>query len=434
MMDEQVNQASFQALETGRKPVFAFARVQIALLILTQFLAIYIYLAVSAWQNPYNPILMSSTQFQGSVFWCAIANVISYFILRQLIAYPGTSHVVYFIPSLLMSYALIAGLILISRFDYYRSILLCSFIAALLWLHIDYYVRVRHTRQRLGVVPGGLHRNLFNLHGVEWFHFREPGDSVVGLEGVVADLHYDHPTQWERFIAQCVVTGIPVYNVKNVIESLTGRVDVEHLSENGFGSVLPSSMYLRAKRALDFVLALLVLPVFAVIIAGAAVLIKLEGPGPVFFTQARMGYRARPFTIYKLRSMSMEAASGQLFTGEDDPRITRIGRVLRKYRIDELPQVLNILNGDMSWIGPRPEAIKLSEWYASDIPYYIYRHAVRPGLSGWAQVNQGNVAEIDAATIKLQYDFYYIKHFSPWLDLLILIRTIRTILTGFGSK
>ena len=121
-------------------------------------------------------------------------------------------------------------------------------------------------------------------------------------------------------------------------------------------------------------------------------------------------------------------------TGDGDDRITRLGAFLRRSRIDELPQMWNILKGEMSWIGPRPEAEVLSAWYTGDIPFYRYRHVVRPGISGWAQVNQGHVAEVDDIHLKLQYDFFYIKYFSPWLDLLILFRTVRTMLTGFGSK
>ena len=162
--------------------------------------------------------------------------------------------------------------------------------------------------------------------------------------------------------------------------------------------------------------------------------IRLDSPGPAFFVQRRRGFRAREFIIFKLRSMRVETTGGAAFTVSNDERITRVGRVIRKYRIDEMPQILNILRGDMSWIGPRPEAIELSEWYAREIPYYIYRHAVRPGLTGWAQVTQGNVAEIDAATRKLHYDFYYIKNFSPFLDLMIAFKTVHAVLSGFGSR
>jgi lipopolysaccharide/colanic/teichoic acid biosynthesis glycosyltransferase len=132
--------------------------------------------------------------------------------------------------------------------------------------------------------------------------------------------------------------------------------------------------------------------------------------------------------------MRTDMPAGAHFTAEDDPRITRIGRFIRKYRIDEFPQIFNILKGEMSWIGPRPEALPLARWYAQEVPLYMYRHAVRPGITGWAQVLQGNVAEVDAATIKLQYDFYYAKHFSPTLDLQIAFMTVHIMLTGFGSR
>jgi lipopolysaccharide/colanic/teichoic acid biosynthesis glycosyltransferase len=121
-------------------------------------------------------------------------------------------------------------------------------------------------------------------------------------------------------------------------------------------------------------------------------------------------------------------------TKDGDDRITRIGSFLRRSRLDELPQIFNILAGEMSWIGPRPEAAVLSTWYTGEIPFYRYRHVVKPGISGWAQVNQGHVAGVDDVHRKLQYDFYYIKYFSPWLDSLIVFSTIRTMLTGFGSR
>ena len=121
-------------------------------------------------------------------------------------------------------------------------------------------------------------------------------------------------------------------------------------------------------------------------------------------------------------------------TQAGDPRITRVGRLLRHTRLDEVAQIVNILRGEMSWIGPRPEAEPLSAWYEKELPFYRYRHIVRPGISGWAQVNQGHVHQVDAVLEKLHYDFYYIKRFSPWLDAIILLRTVRTVLTGFGAR
>ena len=151
----------------------------------------------------------------------------------------------------------------------------------------------------------------------------------------------------------------------------------------------------------------------------------------------KASHAGKRITIYKFRTMLEATESGDreaAMTSDDDDRITRVGRILRRLRIDELPQIFNILKWQMSWIGPRPEAEVLSVWYTSEIPFYRYRHVVRPGISGWAQVNQGHVAEVDEVHRKLQYDFYYIKYFSPWLDLLILLRTIKTMLTGWGAR
>ncbi len=139
-------------------------------------------------------------------------------------------------------------------------------------------------------------------------------------------------------------------------------------------------------------------------------------------------------SFYKFRTMNAQSDEGSKFTEGQDPRVTRVGRFLRHYRIDELPQVINILRGEMSWIGPRPEALPLSRWYEGKIPFYSYRHIVRPGISGWAQVQQGHAAKIRGVTDKLHYDFDYIKYFSAWLDVLIVLKTVRTILTGYGAR
>ena len=169
-----------------------------------------------------------------------------------------------------------------------------------------------------------------------------------------------------------------------------------------------------------------------------AVLIKFDSPGPVFFRQERVGFRGRPLVVFKFRTMRHAPAGAgdreSAITLADDQRITRLGRVLRRTRLDELPQILNILRGEMSWIGPRPEATALSQWYEREIAHYRYRHIVRPGISGWAQINQGHVAAVADVEAKLHYDFFYIRNFSPWLDLLILARTVGTVVTGFGAK
>jgi lipopolysaccharide/colanic/teichoic acid biosynthesis glycosyltransferase len=295
-------------------------------------------------------------------------------------------------------------------------------------------VEAHFMRPRIAVVPGGRTESLTSLHGADWETLQDPEKIPFHANAVVADLRAELPPDWEKFLAACALKGIPIYHSKMVAESLTGRVDIEHLSENSLGSVLPSSIYLRLKRIVDTLGVLVALPILLPVAGIAALLVKYEDGGPILFRQPRVGLGGEVFTILKFRTMRPDASDGQHFTEGDDPRITRVGRVLRRYRIDELPQAWNILRGEMSWIGPRPESLVLSQWYESKIPFYSYRHIVRPGITGWAQVQQGYAAQIAAVTGKLQFDFFYVKHFSPWLDILIVARTIRTILTGFGSR
>jgi lipopolysaccharide/colanic/teichoic acid biosynthesis glycosyltransferase len=328
---------------------------------------------------------------------------------------------------------MVAGLLL-TRHDYSRFQIVASFLIVVGFYHYAFLVERRTSRLRLAVVPQeGSVDPLLELPDVDWSVLPSPDQLPDRHDGVVADLRREMGEAWEAFLVRCALAGIPVYNFKQVYESLTGRVEIEHLSENTLGSLNLSSIYASVKFGLDILVAILVLPLIALICAAAAALIKLEGPGPALFIQDRIGYRGRTFRIYKLRTMRV-STEGPHFTESRDPRITPVGAILRKYRVDELPQVLNILKGEMSWIGPRPESLPLSEWYQREIGFYGYRHIVRPGISGWAQVNQGNVARPEMVKAKLHYDFYYIKNFSPWLDLVITAQTIRTVLTGFGSR
>src|SRR4051812_17018287 len=245
------------------------------------------------------------------------------------------------------------------------------------------------------------------------------------------------PDEWEAFLADAALAGRIVYQVKQLGESLTGRVELEHLSENSFGSLLPARGYFHLKGLIDFLIALAALPLVLPVVAVVALAIRLDSAGPVLFRQTRVGHAGKRITVYKFRTMRPVKAEDErlaAMTSNDDDRITRVGKSLRTLRLDELPQIINILKWEMSWIGPRPEAEVLSVWYTSELPFYRYRHVVKPGISGWAQVNQGHVAEVQEVHRKLQFDFYYIKYFSPWLDLLILFRTIKTMVTGWGAR
>jgi lipopolysaccharide/colanic/teichoic acid biosynthesis glycosyltransferase len=371
---------------------------------------------------------------ENTVAGTFVAMLFGYYLLRRVTNFPGTSRVPFVLVAFLISYGLAVALFFFFRWDYSRFQFLASFAYVCLWFGTVGLIEPRLRRPRLVVLPFGGAAGVMRNDWADWIVASTPGQLPSGITGIVADLRADLATEWERYIAQAALSGVPVYHWKQIAETLNGTVDIEHLSENTLGSLLPSSLYLRLKRMIDCFLAILALPVVALIALPTALAIRLLDGGPVFFFQERMGLGARPFTMIKFRTMRSCGGEERLFTEENDQRITRVGRVLRRYRIDELPQILNILRGEMSWIGPRPEAVPLAEWYESQIPFYAYRHIVRPGITGWAQVHQGNVAEIEAATGKLHYDFFYIKYFSPWLDVLIVAKTVGILLTGRGAR
>lgn len=367
-----------------------------------------------------------------------IAVVIAFWMRLSIETYPGIRRSYVIFPSALTGHGITLVWFVLTRFPYDRLALLAGFVLHVLFLYTLYIFAERHLRRRIAVVPFGSVDRLNQIHGVEWVRLSRPRlHDARKCDAIVADFSSDLPDEWEAFLADAALAGRIVYQVKQLSESLTGLVELEHLSENSFGSLLPARGYFHLKSLGDFMFALLVLPIVLPLMAMIAIAIRLESRGGALFRQKRVGHAGREITVYKFRTMldiPAEDARRAAMTSDDDERITKVGRWLRKTRLDELPQIFNILKWQMSWIGPRPEAQVLSVWYTGEIPFYRYRHVVKPGISGWAQVNQGHVAEVEQVHRKLQYDFYYIKYFSPWLDLLILLRTIKTMLTGYGSR
>ena len=380
---------------------------------------------------------------QYALLGTAIAFLLGGYLFQSFMNFPGVQSGFYVAPSFMSSYGLVLAIFFLARLDYSRFQFTTSFIAAIFWYFGIIMVMRRARLPVFAILPAGQAPALGAIPGIEWRKIDpEKFRHRVSFDGVVADLRADMPEAWERFLADCALSGIPVYHSKYIEESLTGAVQIEHLSENNFGSLIPGLAYLRIKQVFDIAAAAVAGVLLVPLVALIALAVRLESPGPAFFRQTRTGYRGAPFTVVKFRTMQHDPGSATLpddeieraITRVNDRRITRLGAVLRKFRLDELPQIYNILRGEMSWIGPRPEALPLSRWYESELPFYRYRHIVRPGISGWAQVNQGHVHNVEEVLGKLHFDFYYIKYFSPSLDLLILVRTIRTMLTGFGAR
>jgi len=232
--------------------------------------------------------------------------------------------------------------------------------------------------------------------------------------------------------------GLEVVDGHQMYEREAGRLSIDLLKpstlvfSDGFGR---RPLMRMIKRLMDIVAAAAGLAVLAPLFALVAVLIKYDSPGPVFYRQVRVGLRGEPYKIHKLRSMRQDAElHGARWAVRDDPRITRIGRWLRRWRIDELPQLISVLKGDMSLVGPRPERPMFVQELRERIPYYDLRHTVRPGITGWAQIRFRYAASAEDSHLKLQYDLYYVKNVSLLLDLRILAETIRVVLLSEGAR
>ena len=242
----------------------------------------------------------------------------------------------------------------------------------------------------------------------------------------------------DDLLAMKLNQGVRFDHLASVYEQYTGKIAVENLRPSWmiFSEGFRKSTTLEAiKRASDVCLSLIGLLLAAPIMAIVAPLVRLTSPGPALYCQTRVGKDGVNFTIYKFRSMCVnaEAATGAVWATARDSRVTGFGRFLRRSRLDELPQLWNVLIGDMSFVGPRPERPEFIAELTKEIPYYGQRHVVRPGLTGWAQVRHGYGSTIDASLQKLQYDLYYIKHMSLGFDLLIGLETVKTVLVRVGS-
>ncbi|WP_439670918.1 Sugar transferase involved in LPS biosynthesis (colanic, teichoic acid) [Cupriavidus necator] len=237
-----------------------------------------------------------------------------------------------------------------------------------------------------------------------------------------------------RQLAQYKMSDVRMYSVERVGEMLTGRVGLSHIDENFLDDYAAHYLYGYLKRAVDILAVLCLAPFILPIGLAVALAIRMETPGGAIFRQSRVGLFGKPFVMLKFRSMGVDTSAPAQFAAWRDPRITRVGRIIRKYRLDEIPQLWNVLIGQMSFIGPRPEQVPMVEQFSETIAYYPYRHLVRPGLSGWAQVQQGYAGSHEETVTKLSYDLYYVKHCSLALDMLIAVKTMRTLLTGYGAR
>lgn len=374
------------------------------------------------------------------IYVLAASGLLTWLMLRQLglglpgLVRPGYRYVFAPVLAALVSVALLALLR-----DYYSRAALLAFVASwTLWIAAGRYSlrRLAPPVQVLCVGDRELVQELSDQPWLEVTIIGRPQLEFRKADLVVVDAPLLRGPSWLDWILHMEMTGVPIMSSQRAREALTGRLPIEHIDERWARDALHErSTYETWKRLLDVVVVVVASPLvlFLLIAVGAAVFV--DSGGPVIFKQDRVGRNGRTFRILKFRTMHHDAElNGAAFATQGDARVTRLGRVLRQYRLDEIPQFWNVLRGDMSIIGPRPEQVGFVREFQGDIPLYELRHSVRPGITGWAQVSHGYAASADESAVKLSYDLYYIKNCSLLLDAIVVFRTARIVLSGFGAR
>lgn len=331
----------------------------------------------------------------------------------------------------LIVHGALAFLILTTRSPYSNQIMLMAVPAsAFLGAALMY---MKHRLAPLRVALLGPDDASIGQVRVAYDRIRDPAVDLRSYDVLLTTSVIDLSPEWAKVLSGAMIAGKPVRHVAEHMEESQGIVSVDHFDLDHLPAMGMTS-YRTRKRLMDIGILFAVLPVALPVLVAGIMAVLISMGRPIFFVQPRTGQGGKVFNIYKLRTMRVAGENQGTATITGDPRITAVGAVLRRFRVDELPQLLNVLKGDMSIIGPRPEWTLLSERYSRDFPVYVYRHLVRPGITGWAQVRGGYASDLIETRTKVGYDLFYIKNLSFSLDLQILVRTVWTLLRGSGAR
>ncbi len=382
-------------------------------------------------------------QFGETLWWCVLPYAVATHLLmrashlpvaeRSGVLWVSTTAPFVFTP---LGFALLQQ-------PYSRAAVVWAYAATTLWLWWGYRRHVKHQTLRLvhldANVPAQLDAYLspstLDPQAVQLIAWNPNHDTPLpACDGVVLDRHVRSTDERTRLLGELKMQHLRLYSVEAVAELTSGRKMLPTATDS-LWEIDNDPSYDRVKRMLDVLTVIALAPLWLPLAACVALAVRFDSKGPALYSQPRVGRDGHVFTLWKFRSMVHGLqAPGVHFAQAEDPRITRVGRFLRHLRLDELPQLWNVLAGHMSLIGPRPEQVAFVRHFASTIPSYPYRHLVRPGLTGWAQVQQGYADSDDATRTKLSYDLYYVAHYSLALDLLIAAKTVKTVCTGFGAR
>ena len=417
---------------------------------LSDMLALVLGILAGSWAAFGMPAIWAASLPDGGSIWplvamlvlgATIASYVSFMSWAQVAPRPSYGRAFGIVG---VTVAITAVGLVITRAYWSRSFLAVTLVVWLiLMLLYRYVLRRRPWSERMVLVTGeeSLAADLRDSHHtdvVKCYQPRDepPGDPLPAGTTLVVDLRAVLTEEMAQWVSSASIAGTNIRAMGPTYEEHTGRIPMVHLAEGWeLSQPVHTNGYGPLKRTMDIVLTVLTLPFWLVLAVVIGIAVRIDSPGPVIYHQERVGKDGDRFTLHKFRTMVQDAEiDGPKFAAEDDPRLTRTGRLLRKTRMDELPQLWNVIRGNLSLVGPRPERPVFVDEYVRTIPFYNNRGLVRPGVTGWAQVNYGYADDEADAIEKLTYDLYYVKHMALGLDFQILGKSIWTVLTGFGAR
>ena len=386
-----------------------------------------------------------TAQFGQTVLWCTLPYLLCAHWIYRSAGLPAAERTSMLLVTTVTPFLLLMlGFALLQQ-PYSRGAVFLVYVLCTTWFVLGDWLHTRNRVQRLACLDAGIAEQLsiwcgkggLSNHDIELHplpaNTADTGE-LLAFDGVVVDRRIAASTDRSQLLGKLKLSHMRLYSVEAVAELLSGRKMLP-AEQDALWELDGNPAYDMAKRTMDVMMVLATAPLWLGVCAIVGIAVRVNSTGPVLYSQMRVGRNGRSFRLWKFRSMRHQTQeSAAMFAQANDERITRVGRFIRRWRLDELPQLINVLAGHMSLIGPRPEQLAFVEAFATRIPAYTYRHLVRPGLTGWAQMQQGYADSEEGTAIKLSYDLYYVAHYSMALDLLIFYKTARIVLNGFGAR
>ena len=380
--------------------------------------------------------------FMSTLLWCFLPFLLVVRLIYKAAHIPAAEQKTLAVINTVLPFLMLVLVFALMQQPYARSAVLLAALTTSLWFgfaiwrlnRVDKLVLLALDPSDVDLLKQELSLDSFGLSQcVQTVDWPDGLNEVPECDGVLLSTQPQLDEARLQKLTKLKQSHVRLYSVAVVGEMLSGRTSTQALNDP-LWQPDGNPAYDLFKRYTDMVAVLISAPLWLPLGALVALAVKLDSPGPPLFSQWRTGQHGRRFKIYKFRTMVVQTQATAQFAQVNDERITGLGQFLRKSRLDEIPQLVNVLLGQMSLIGPRPEQHTFVNNFAVSIPSYPYRHLVRPGITGWAQVMQGYAASEEETTVKLSYDLYYVKHYSLALDILIVAKTVRTVLTGFGAR